>query len=710
MLGLFDQTRLFFAGYTPGQVWQLQHWYGSSEAETEYGEDSDNYTLTTRGGSETEAEIRVDDADDGDWEDVERVPDDEHRSTVAPGQPAAAEHDPRNMDSNADFEGDHPAAASVALEHTLDVNVSAMEPSETFCIGEGVLPMTPQNMASTMAGCPGAAPSNEAQDQNHNILPAANTYLCEMDPRYAMWDPPTLASLKAFADVASWIEGRASLRPPNVTWRKILHSDLERPKKKWGGPICLNIEHNVRHKVLDCGMVLATLTIPNTWVWNDAQSMTTCDTGATVKEATEKACKKMMIERLLLDAKVNYPNCKLRLVPNNWKVTADDLMRTINERVLRIIQPIVLGAAMGASSHPAAMTQPVLHEAGAHTHRRHVAGDEHYEPPAAHEEQERNVEIADLLVRISINEITAENAEGWANPANLKHLWTRNHDAWCHIQPWVELRRLVEPNTLRKFLLDRPHMFEVQTRQITGAHGLKLDLFRRLGHEVSSRTTLLASSEVLPPALQAPPGLGSSGDARSVVLLPALQALPGLGSSGDHLALNARSLNPQPAAQRAPAHDEWTAGVPDPPSYQAPGPQESGARDREVEHLLTSLSVSGGYSCQWVNPASFTADVHAELARLMRQQGTLWEFLLARPGHFQCRINELTLDSYRALQAPRQPAVHWPWQPAALDDTSRRATIAYEDDCTCGKCLQRHFALGWICPGPACHNLSRMRR
>ena len=110
------------------------------------------------------------------------------------------------------------------------------------------------------------------------------------------------------------------------------------------------------------------------------------------------------------------------------------------------------------------------------------------------------------------------------------------------IQPFVELRRLVAPGTLMKFMQDRPHLFETAVGS-----------FRALVWEVPPESVQPAahvSSEQGPPAAHLRKGPGASGDHVS----------QSSRSSGTRLVVPPKSQTVQPAARKTfePDHTRQT--------------------------------------------------------------------------------------------------------------------------------------------------------
>ena len=286
-------------------------------------------------------------------------------------------------------------------------------------------------------------------------------------------------------------------------------------------------------------------------------------TGENLEEATEKVCKEIMISRLLHDARVHsVRGSRLRLHPNNCKISIDDLLHTIRKSLGYTVETSV-GAASGAPSYPAAMSQPELHEDKVSSQRRRAGED--YEPPLPDEAEKRNREIENLLVKISVNETNDKNQAGWAQLSWLKEMWVETDkgrmqagEMWGYekIQPFVELRRLVIPGTLMKFMQDRPHLFETAVGS-----------FRALVWEVPPESVQPAahvSSEQGSPAAHLRKGPGASGDH---VSQPSR-------SSGTSLVVPPKSQTVQPAARETFEQDQTPGIVVGSKGYQAPEPHE----------------------------------------------------------------------------------------------------------------------------------------
>ena len=247
-----------------------------------------------------------------------------------------------------------------------------------------------------------------------------------------------------------WIEKQANVKRENVSWRQMLKSHMQRPKSL-GGPICSgHIRDLVKTQQLADDTWEAWLTIPDSWEPGDGAACGAVGKAQNERDAIEAACKDLMIRLIVCDAKENYPASKLRLVPNNWKISPADLLGTIAQDVQ--------GLGCGASGNDESTES---RSAAMHAPGRTSQNWAEYKPPAAHEVETRNADIENLLVSISANEVDYGNEEGWARPWCLKQMLMKERGDQFKVRPFVLLQRLVEPRTLLKFLRHRPHMFEV---------------------------------------------------------------------------------------------------------------------------------------------------------------------------------------------------------------------------------------------------------
>ena len=382
------------------------------------------------------------------------------------GQPAAAV---RIGEGDA---GDTPAAAQCQPPAVQIANVNPIGRSAQLLEGQSVVAKTVQENADEgedpVNATPPAAVSTEGGDSG--------------DRSGCTSGQPAAADLD---DLRSWIEKQAKLRR-HVSWRSILSADLHRCERL-GGRICPDIRELVQVEELAEGEFKAMLKLANSYERGDKIVSAAAAVASDEENAIEQVCKKLMIQRLLDDARVHYPNTKLRLVPNNWH-RIDDMMRRINEATV---------SPFGQDKEAALPTAVYL--LGLHSPSepdrspgRMAAILAAYEPPAAHEMEKREVEIASLLASISVNE------RGWAQPNYLKRMYySRGGNGATRMRPLEELRRLVEPGTLLKFLQDHPRQFEVRTK-----NGEKLDCYRSKIGEYGDPVALVELQRFLEESVQ----------------------------------------------------------------------------------------------------------------------------------------------------------------------------------------------------------------
>jgi len=261
-----------------------------------------------------------------------------------------------------------------------------------------------------------------------------------------------------------WIEQQANVQRGGVSWRKILQSHLQQPKalEALGGHILSQLQAAdlLRIRYVK-GAVEAWLTIPDSWEPGDAAACGAVGRAQNERDAIEAACKEIVIQLILCDVRENYPASKMRLLPNNWKISPCDLLGTIAGTIALNAQ--LAGYRNGASrndeSTDSESGSAAMHAPGETSLRESWAA---YVQTASHEAEARNAEIEHLLVAISANEVDDENEAGWARPCSLKQMWVQGTGHTLKVQPFHLLRRLVDPRTLLKFLLYRPHMFEIR--------------------------------------------------------------------------------------------------------------------------------------------------------------------------------------------------------------------------------------------------------
>ena len=426
-------------------------------------------------------------------------------------------------------------------------------------------------------------------------------------------------------DLKSWISAQAAIRR-NVSFRGILKSHLFR-SKALGGPICEgNIRDYVRCETLSENCVEATVTLPVSFSRLDAAA---CGASAIAKnetEATEAACKGLVLELLVRDAVENYPNCQMRLIQNNWKCVISSLMQHTRS-FIGAIDAGVVGGGGGAESMNAEM-----HADGERSSSKARA---HYVQPAAHEVDKRNEEIEILLIDISVNELN-ENATEWAGLDRLKQFWRRDEtDGWRKVKPFEELRRLVEPGGLLKFLQDRPTMFEVEQ------DGKKLRRFRHIMNPMPQTPASFAEPDSVQPA--AP-----------------VRSEP--RSSRDH------TLPPQ--------RDQSTS-----------------VSAAEVVSILDTISED---EAGWAVPGNCNANLETRLWSLINRE-YFWQFILDRPDQFQVDMDFEGRNcwAFRSLQNV-QPAAH---TVDSLESAQPAAREPFAGNCICGGCQQQWFEQGWTCTG-----------
>jgi len=496
-------------------------------------------------------------------------------------------------------------------------------------------------------------------------------------------------------ELTLWIAAQANLTT-QVTWRRILGADLKRPQKL-GGYICPNICDLVQVYQLGGNTVRAMLRIDNSYARGDGIVSAATAVANDKADAIEQVCKKLMIRRLLYDARVNYPNSTLRLVPNNWRIGIDDMLQHICHSLGRLGGEVFVAERLCASELHTDGTQRSL--------GREITAWAAYVQPAAHEVEKRNIEIANLLVSISRNEVGYGNEAGWAHPNFLKRMRLQRKEVrrpcpalkqyrGTQTPLFLELGRLVEPRTLLKFLQDRPQIFEVKLKT---TNNRKLDCFRSMIDDDSNPVTLAVLERFLG-ASEQPATHVRGGES---VLVADVLCVP--GSSQDHRTLvnqfaplptlvnrrfkSSRTQPLQPVAQGnlpPPAEREQsTVGVQYSPRYHVPEPHDVEPRNIHIEGLLKSLSEKAD---GWVSPDSLNQDVRAELTRLVKP-GTLFHFLLDRPWDFEVTAQGYDWNAFRVIaHTPTvQPVEH----------------LQLVGNCTCGQCWPHWFEEGWTCRGPA---------
>ena len=464
-------------------------------------------------------------------------------------------------------------------------------------------------------------------------------------------------------DLRSWIEKKQAKLRRNVSWRVILSADLHRCERL-GGRICPDIRDLVQVEELAEGEFKAVLKLANSYERGDKIVSAAAAVASDEENAIEQVCKELMIQRLLYDARVHYPNTRLRLAPNNWH-RIHDMMRRINEATVSPVgqdQEAVLPTAvcllgLHSSSEPDRSLGRMATVLAA------------YEPPAAHEIEKREVEIVNLLVSISANE------RGWAQTNNLKRMYySRGGNKATWMRPLEELRRLVEPLSLLKFLQDHPRQFEVRSK----LHGEKLDRYRSMIDEYGNPVALVELQRFLEESVQPAAHVRSES-------VPAADVVCEPGSTQDHHTIGlyspilvnhcddrlpvdfkssgAQLLPPAAQCQLAPQaeHARSTVVIGDSPRYRAPEPHEVESRNSNIAGRLRTLSENAG---GWVRLDYYLKRMHssrgdnesawmqpfAELLRLVEPE-TLPKFLQDRPGEFEFRTSYMgkSWDCYRNM-------------------------------------------------------------